>query len=72
MLHGESLLTWTALTIKGVLVGSEGQMVELLEQARRGVIRPSVQLVDMAGVGPTIAKLTRNEVSGRIVLAIPE
>lgn len=53
------------------MVGTEQQMVELLEQAAAGVISPVVQVEDFSEVPRIFEKLRNNEVTGRIVVRIP-
>ncbi|KAH6679984.1 chaperonin 10-like protein [Plectosphaerella plurivora] len=60
-----------ALTIKGVMVGSEEDMVELLHQADKGVITPRVKVVGLDRAGETVSKLADAGVVGRVVVALP-
>lgn len=53
------------------MVGTEQQMVELLNQAAAGVINPLVQVEDFSEVPRIFEKLKNNEVTGRIVVRIP-
>ncbi|KAL7798878.1 hypothetical protein V8C43DRAFT_313762 [Trichoderma afarasin] len=64
-----SLFAVKALTVTGVMVGTEQQMVELLEQAAAGIINPVVQVEDFSEVPRIFEKLKNNEVTGRIVAA---
>ncbi|KAK4061796.1 hypothetical protein Trihar35433_9396 [Trichoderma harzianum] len=66
-----SLFAVKALTVTGVMVGTEQQMVELLEQAAAGTINPMVQVEDFSEVPKIFEKLKNNEVTGRIVVRIP-
>ncbi|KAH0524301.1 hypothetical protein TsFJ059_006830 [Trichoderma semiorbis] len=66
-----SLFAVKALTVTGVMVGTEQQMVELLEQAAAGIINPVVQVEDFSEVPRIFEKLRNNEVTGRIVVRIP-
>ncbi|KAL5093890.1 hypothetical protein Trisim1_009366 [Trichoderma cf. simile WF8] len=66
-----SLFAVKALTVTGVMVGTEQQMVELLNQAAAGVINPLVQVEDFSEVPRIFEKLKNNEVTGRIVVRIP-
>jgi D-arabinose 1-dehydrogenase-like Zn-dependent alcohol dehydrogenase len=53
------------------MVGSEEEMVELLQQADNGVIKPQVEVVGLDRAGETIAKLADAGVVGRVVVALP-
>ena len=54
------------------MVGNEQQMEELLEQAVAGVINPVVEVKEFSEVPQIFEKLKHNEVTGRIVVRIPE
>ncbi|KAK4073169.1 uncharacterized protein Triagg1_5449 [Trichoderma aggressivum f. europaeum] len=62
-----SLYAVKALTVTGVMVGTEQQIVQLLEQAAAGIINPVVQIEDFSEVPRIFEKLKNNEVTGRIV-----
>ncbi|KAL7906515.1 hypothetical protein GGI35DRAFT_471075 [Trichoderma velutinum] len=64
-----SLYAVKALTVTGVMVGNEQQMVELLENAAAGVINPVVQVEDFSEIPKIFEKLKNYEVTGRIVAA---
>ncbi|KAL7934709.1 GroES-like protein [Trichoderma chlorosporum] len=67
-----TLYTAKALTVTGVMVGNEQQMEELLEHTVAGAISPLVQVEEFSGVPRIFEKLKNNEVTGRIVVRIPE
>lgn len=54
-----------------MLVGSEEDMVELLAQADKGVITPTVEVVDIDRAGETVGRLADAGVVGRVVIALP-
>ncbi|KAK1977059.1 chaperonin 10-like protein [Colletotrichum cereale] len=58
-----------ALTIKGAMVGTEEQMTELLQEARKGIIRAVVESYDFATVPDIMARLAREEISGRAIVS---
>jgi D-arabinose 1-dehydrogenase-like Zn-dependent alcohol dehydrogenase len=53
------------------MVASEPSMSELLQQARDGVIRPSIETTSLSAVPEIIDKMSRREISGRIVVSLP-
>lgn len=61
-----------ALTVTGVMVGTEQMMVELLQQTAAGVIRPMVKVEEFSKVPDIFEKLKNNQVTGRIVVRIPQ
>lgn len=61
-----------ALTVTGVMVGNEQQMEDLLQNAASGIIKPVVQVEEFSKVPQIFEKLKNNEVTGRIVVKIPE
>ncbi|KAL6872133.1 GroES-like protein [Trichoderma novae-zelandiae] len=61
-----------ALTVTGVMVGNEQQMEELLQYAVAGVIKPMIQVEEFSQVPQIFEKLKNNQVTGRIVVKIPE
>ncbi|EHK17329.1 uncharacterized protein TRIVIDRAFT_88512 [Trichoderma virens Gv29-8] len=67
-----SLYAAKALTVTGVMVGNEQQMEELLQHTVAGVINPVVQVEEFSQVPHIFEKLKNNEVTGRIVVRIPE
>ncbi|KAL7947583.1 GroES-like protein [Trichoderma barbatum] len=67
-----SLYAARVLTVTGVMVGNEQQMEELLDYAVAGVINPAVQVEEFSEVPQIFEKLKNNEVTGRIVVRIPE
>ena len=60
-----------ALTIKGVLVGSENDMHELFQHAVEGVINPLTEVVGFSEAPESLRKLVKKEIAGRIVVALP-
>ncbi|KAK1957302.1 alcohol dehydrogenase [Colletotrichum sublineola] len=58
-----------ALTIKGAMVGTEEQMTELLEEASKGTIKAVVKRYGFANVPDIMARLAREEISGRAVVS---
>ncbi|KAK1237153.1 hypothetical protein MKX07_006032 [Trichoderma sp. CBMAI-0711] len=67
-----SVFAAQALTVTGVMVGSEQQMGDLLQHALSGVIDPLVQVEEFSQVPQVFEKLRNNQVTGRIVVKIPE
>lgn len=61
-----------ALTVTGVMVGTEQMMEELLQQTAAGVIRPMVKVEEFSKVPDIFDKLKNNQVTGRIVVRIPQ
>lgn len=60
-----------ALTIKGVVVGSDDQMHELFQYATQGLVKPLVEVADLEKVPESIQRMVNKEVTGRIVVAMP-
>ncbi|KZL76563.1 alcohol dehydrogenase, partial [Colletotrichum tofieldiae] len=56
-----------ALTIKGVMVGTEEQMTELLQEAGKGTIRAVVETYDFNDVPDVVARLAGEQITGRAV-----
>ena len=52
-------------------VGTEDQMVEVLQQAFDKKILPKVTVVDFDQVGTVLEGLKRQDVTGRVVVRIP-
>ncbi|KAJ4317247.1 hypothetical protein N0V84_007466 [Fusarium piperis] len=65
-----SLLSARALTVTGVAVGTEDQMVELLRHASAKKICPSVTVLDFDQVGTVLEGLKRQDITGRVVVRI--
>lgn len=65
------LTSISALTIKGVLVGSTDDMQELFQHAVDGLIKPLIEVVGLSEVPDSMKKLVKKEISGRIVVALP-
>lgn len=61
-----------ALTVTGVMVGNEQQMEELLQHVAAGVIRPLVKVEEFSETPAIFEKLKNNQVTGRIVVRIPQ
>jgi propanol-preferring alcohol dehydrogenase len=59
------------LTIKGAAVGTEEQMVELLELAIIGKVKPMVEIVDFSQTGSVLERLRTDKITGRVVVKIP-
>jgi alcohol dehydrogenase, propanol-preferring len=60
------------LKIVGSSVGSEKEMNELLEMAARGDVKPIVKVFEFERLDEVLGLLARGEVSGRVVVRIPE
>jgi propanol-preferring alcohol dehydrogenase len=75
--HGQSRISVAAnlsspgLTVKGAAVGTEEQMVELLQLAITGKIKPMVEVVDFSQTSSVLEKLRADEITGRVVVKIP-
>ncbi|KAL7805211.1 GroES-like protein [Trichoderma aethiopicum] len=67
-----SIYAAKALTVTGIMVGSEQQMDDLLQHAVAGIIKPVVEVEEFDQVPRIFEKLKNNEVTGRIVVRIPE
>ncbi|PTB37115.1 hypothetical protein M441DRAFT_175541 [Trichoderma asperellum CBS 433.97] len=67
-----SVFAAKALTVTGVMVGTEQMMEELLQQTAAGVIRPMVKVEEFSKVPDIFDKLKNNQVTGRIVVRIPQ
>ncbi|RMJ17040.1 hypothetical protein CDV36_003262 [Fusarium kuroshium] len=65
-----SLMSARALTVTGVAVGTEDQMIELLQQASAKKICPKVTVVDFDQVGTVLEGLKRQDITGRVVVRI--
>ncbi|PTB62686.1 GroES-like protein [Trichoderma citrinoviride] len=61
-----------ALTVTGIMVGNEQQMDDLLQQAVAGIIKPDIQVEEFSQVPQIFDMLKDNQVTGRIVVKIPE
>ncbi|RSL47816.1 hypothetical protein CEP54_013219 [Fusarium duplospermum] len=66
-----SLMSARALTVTGVAVGTEDQMVELLRHASTKKICPKVTVVEFDQVGMVLEGLKRQDITGRVVVRIP-
>jgi propanol-preferring alcohol dehydrogenase len=60
------------LKIVGSSVGTEKEMGELLEMAAKGGVRPIVKVFEFEKLDEILGLLARGEVSGRVVVRIPE
>ena len=54
------------------MVGNEQQMDDLLQQAVAGIITPDIQVEEFSQVPQIFDMLKDNQVTGRIVVKIPE
>jgi propanol-preferring alcohol dehydrogenase len=54
------------------MVGNEQQMEELLRYAAAGVIRPTIKVEKFSELPQIFEKLKHNQVTGRIVVRIPQ
>lgn len=54
------------------MVGNEQQMEELLQHAAAGVIRPVVKVEEFSETPEIFEKLRHNQVTGRMVVRIPQ
>lgn len=61
-----------ALTVTGVMVGTEKQMEELLQHAATGVICPTIRVEEFSKIPEIFEKLKHNQVTGRFVVRIPQ
>ncbi|KAI9931704.1 hypothetical protein ASPWEDRAFT_105589 [Aspergillus wentii DTO 134E9] len=60
------------LSIIGSSVGTEDQMTELLEQAGRGEITPSIEVFDWTETPSLIEQLKDDAITGRAVVRLPQ
>lgn len=67
-----ALCSARSLTVTGVAVGTESQMAELLALAAAGKVRPQVEVRALADVPGIIEELRTDQVTGRIVVQLPE
>lgn len=58
------------LTVTGVAVGTEDQMMELLKHASDKKILPKVTVVGFDEVGTVLEGLKRQDITGRVVVRI--
>lgn len=65
------ILIPTGLTIKGSSVGTEAQLMELLDLALEGVITPAIEVYEFVETPRLIRQLTKDEIMGRAVVRIP-
>lgn len=54
------------------MVGTEKQMEELLQHAAMGIIRPTVKVEEFSQLPEIFEKLKHDQVTGRIVVRIPQ
>ncbi|KAH6889627.1 chaperonin 10-like protein [Thelonectria olida] len=67
-----SLCSARALTVTGVATGTERQMEALLDQAATGKISPAVEILNLDEISGIFERLKNDEITGRIVVRIPE
>lgn len=60
------------LVIKGVAVGTEGQMDELLRWAGEGKIKPLVEVRAFNDIGEVMEDLKADRITGRVVVTLPQ
>ncbi|KAB8211956.1 alcohol dehydrogenase [Aspergillus parasiticus] len=60
------------LRLIGSAVGSHQQMQELMEMARKGTVKPIVQVLDFEQVDIAARRLEKGTIPGRLVLRLPE
>lgn len=56
----------------GSSVGTEKQMEELLEQAVAGIIKPKIEVLDFSECARVFEELKSGNITGRIVVKIPQ
>lgn len=61
-----------ALTVAGVSVGTEEQMDELLDLAAKGAVTSRVEVVDFDSIGEIMERLKNDEITGRVVVRLPQ
>ena len=66
------LITFIGLTIKGVAVGAEEQMDELLQLAITGKVKPILKVLDFSVTGSVCEKLRRDGIIESVVVKIPQ
>lgn len=54
------------------MVGTEQQMEELLQHTAAGTIRPMVKVEEFSEIPQVFEKLKHSQVTGRIVVRIPQ
>ncbi|KJR88989.1 uncharacterized protein SPSK_07649 [Sporothrix schenckii 1099-18] len=67
-----SLCSARSLTVTGVAVDTEQRMEELLELAASGKVTPAIEVRDFVETPAIIEQLRTDNVTGRIVVKIPE
>lgn len=60
------------LTVAGVSVGTEDEMDELLDLAARGGVKVRVEVVDFENIGDVMERLRNDEITGRVVVRLPQ
>lgn len=72
--HSKNSLTMmnTGLTFIGSSVGTEDQMIELLQAAASGQITPSIRVFEFPSVPSLVAKLNDDGITGRAVVRLPQ
>ncbi|KLT46233.1 GroES-like protein [Cutaneotrichosporon oleaginosum] len=69
---GASILSARALTVTGVSVGTEKEMDELLALAADGRVTSKVEVVDFERIGEVMERLKNDEITGRVVVRLPQ
>lgn len=65
-------LTIIGITIQGSSIGTEEQMVELLQYASQGIITPFIEVFEFSKVPELIHGLVHDEIKGRAVVTLPQ
>ncbi|KAJ5233250.1 uncharacterized protein N7469_005016 [Penicillium citrinum] len=60
------------ITIQGSSIGTEEQMVELLQYASQGIITPFIEVFEFSKVPELIHGLVHDEIKGRAVVTLPQ
>lgn len=58
------------LTVIGSLVGTEDELVELMEMAGKGEIRSVLEIYEHKELGEVLKKLSKGDITGRAVIRI--
>ncbi|BEJ16959.1 hypothetical protein CspHIS471_0603600 [Cutaneotrichosporon sp. HIS471] len=69
---GASILSARALTVTGVSVGTEREMDELLDLAAQGGVTARVEVVDFEHIGEVMERLKNDQITGRVVVRLPQ
>ena len=60
------------LRVIGSSVGTAREMDELLDLATKGTVMPIVQVFDFEVIDEVLKRLARSQITGRVVLRIPQ